>query len=205
MRINPGYFIAKLLKFLNRPALRNCSIDRTAAVGSGSNCIDVSMGKYSYMGNHNAVNTTQIGAYCSIASFCAIGGGGHEAGMVSSSPVFLDGRNALGKNFSRFTSTTKKVIIGNDVWIGEGVYIKEGVKIGDGAIIGAHSVVTKDVGPYSVVAGTPARHIRHRFDDDIIEKLEVIKWWDWPDEKVAQYAQNFNEPAQLIAALEEKA
>ena len=202
MRINPGFFIAKFLKIIDRPALRNCSIDKTASVGAGSNCIEVSMGKYSYMGSHNAVNTTEIGSYCSIASFCAIGGGGHEMTMVSSSPVFLKGRNALNKHFSDFPSITKKTFIGNDVWIGEGVYIKEGVKVGDGAVIGAHSVVTKDIEPYSIVAGAPARHIRYRFDNDIVKKLQELSWWDWPDEKVAQYAQYFNDPERFFAALE---
>lgn len=202
MKINPGYLIAKFLKYINRPALRNCTIDNTASVGSGSNCISVYMGRYSYMGNHNAVNTTEIGSFCSIASYCAIGGGGHEMSMVSSSPVFLNGRNALKKNFSKFPSASIKTIIGNDVWIGEGVYIKEGVKVGNGAVIGAHSVVTKDVEPYSIVAGAPAKHIRYRFDDDTVNKLLALNWWDWPDEKVAQYAQFFNDPVRLFNALE---
>ena len=205
MIINPGYIVAKLIKIINRPALRSCSIAKTAFVGSGSNCIGVSMGKYSYMGNFNAVNTTKIGSYCSVASYCAIGGNGHEMSMVSSSPVFLRGRNALRKNFSSFESTTKTTFIGNDVWIGEGVFIKAGVTIGDGAVIGAHSVVTKDVAPYSIVAGAPARHIRFRFDEVCVHKLLALRWWDWSDEKVNQYAQYFDDPAHLFAAVEEEA
>ena len=75
-------------------------------------------------------------------------------------------------------------IVGNDVWIGFEAIIMSGVKIGDGAIIGAKSVVTKDVKPYTVVGGNPARFIKQRFDDDIIEILLKIKWWDWSIEKI---------------------
>lgn len=76
------------------------------------------------------------------------------------------------------------MIIGNDVWIGYRATILSGVKIGDGAVVGAMAVVTKDVEPYCIVAGNPARTIGKRFDDDTIRKLLEIKWWDWPIEKI---------------------
>ena len=76
------------------------------------------------------------------------------------------------------------MIIGNDVWIGDRATILSGVRIGDGAVIGAGSVVTKDVEPYSIVAGNPARPKRTRFDEETIKKLLEIKWWDWPVEKI---------------------
>ncbi len=75
-------------------------------------------------------------------------------------------------------------VVGNDVWIGAGVTVMPGVHIGDGAIIAAHSVVTKDVAPYAIVGGNPARLIRKRFGDDLIDYLLRIKWWDWPPEKI---------------------
>jgi len=77
-------------------------------------------------------------------------------------------------------------IIGNDVWIGNSVTIMPGVKIGDGAVIGTNAVVTKDVEPYSIVAGNPAKLIRKRFDDDTINFLLELKWWDWSIEKIAE-------------------
>jgi virginiamycin A acetyltransferase len=82
--------------------------------------------------------------------------------------------------------TAKKpdVVIGNDVWIGYGATILSGVEIGDGAIIGAMAVVAKNVEPYSIVAGNPARLIRKRFDEETIRKLLEIRWWDWPAEKI---------------------
>ena len=75
-------------------------------------------------------------------------------------------------------------MIGNDVWIGYEAVVMSGVKIGDGAIIGTRAVVTKDVPPYTIVGGIPARPIRKRFDDAVIERLEALRWWDWDEEKI---------------------
>lgn len=83
--------------------------------------------------------------------------------------------------------TTKVIsLVGNDVWIGYEAVIMAGVNIGDGAIIAAHAVVTKDVAPYTIVGGVPARPIRKRFDDGVIQKLETLKWWKWPINKIRQ-------------------
>ena len=153
MKVNPGFFINKFLRLINRPALRGCQIDKTAKVGTGSNCIRVQMGRYSYMGKNNSIANTTIGSFCSIASYCAIGGGAHPVDMVSTSPVFYGGKNVLGQNFGTIIKEiNNSVTIGNDVWIGEGVFINDGITVGDGAIIGAHSVVTHDIPAYAVVA-----------------------------------------------------
>lgn len=79
------------------------------------------------------------------------------------------------------------IVIGNDVWIGYEAVILAGVRIGDGAIIGARAVVTKDVPPYTIVGGIPAKEIRKRFDADVIARLEVLKWWDWPVSRIREY------------------
>lgn len=90
---------------------------------------------------------------------------------------------------SMFDTTRNRgdIVVGNDVWIGMDATVMAGVKIGDGAIIGAKSVVTKDVAPYTIVAGNPAKLIRKRFSDDVIEALLQIKWWDWEIEKIEKY------------------
>ena len=89
----------------------------------------------------------------------------------------------------------RDIVIGNDVWIGYEAVIMSGVTIGDGAIIGTRAVVTKDVPPYAIVGGSPARVLKKRFSDDIIDKLLKIKWWNWPVEKITrnlEYIQSGN-------------
>lgn len=185
MKINPGYIISKIIRYINRPALRNCNIDKTSKIGTGSNCIGVTMGRYSYMGKNNSVTNAEIGSFCSIASYCAIGGGAHDLAAVSTSPVFQEGRNVFSVNLGHLKSElNNKVVIGSDVWIGENVFINDGITIGNGAVIGAHSVVTHDVPDYAIVAGVPAKVIRYRFSAEQIVKLNEVKWWDWSEEKI---------------------
>ena len=204
MKLNPGYFWAKLLKYLDRPALRDCAIDKTARVGAGSNCIRVTMGRYSYMGAKNAACDVTMGAFFSVASHCSIGGGAHPLDAISTSPVFHAGRNILGVNFSDAPAPKPDpVTIGSDVWIGEMAFIMPGVTIGHGAVVGAHSVVTHDVPPYAVVAGAPAKVLRYRFDDETIRTLLRLKWWERDDETLRALGGKFSDAQALIAALEE--
>lgn len=194
MRVNPGFFVAKFLKLINRAALRNCNIDKKADIGSGSNCIGTTVEKYTYMGKNCVAVNAHIGPFCSIAGYCCIGGGAHPTNLISTSPVFYEGRNAFGKNFSRIKfDEAKPVSIGADVWIGEKAFIKDGITIGTGAIIGAQSIVTHDVPPYAIVGGVPARIIRFRFDQDTIQTLLETEWWTLDEDKletVAKYLQN---------------
>ncbi len=120
----------------------------------------------------------KIGKFCSIASGVTILlGGEHRLDWVTTYP-FSRIFNKY-KKLSEDSATKGDVVIGNDVWIGMDVLVLSGVTIGDGAVVGAGSVVAKDVDPYAIVAGNPARLIRKRFDDDVIRKLLKIKWWDW--------------------------
>lgn len=194
-----GYYISKIIARAQLPSLRGCDMHKTAKVSYGSNLIAVSMGKYSYMGPRVSASNVEIGSFCSIASYSAIGGGRHPLDMVSSSPVFLRGRNIFDKNFAEHSyEEAPKTILGNDVWIGEKAFISAGVTIGNGAVVGAHSVVTKDVAPYEIVAGAPARHIRFRFSEKEIEALQELEWWNWDDAKIGRFAKYFDSPARLV-------
>jgi acetyltransferase-like isoleucine patch superfamily enzyme len=188
------YYIAKLIKFLHLPAIKNSSIHKTSRVASASHVVNTTMGKYSYIGNSCTVVDVTIGNFCSIADNVIIGGASHPMEWVSTSPVFCDGKNIMNKNFSTHNfQTTVQTNIGNDVWIGNNCLIKSGVTVDNGAVIGMGSVVTKDIGPYEVWGGTPAKIIRKRFDSDIIEKLLNSKWWNWDDKKIMQNSKHMND------------
>ena len=131
----------------------------------------------------------RIGKFCSLADGFKIEmRGDHRTNFVTTYPfrAFVDDwPNAKYLKPEEVDAESRgEVIIGNDVWTGIGVTVLSGVTIGDGAVIGAGSVVTRNVGPYAIVAGKPASLIRKRFDDETIRKLLEIKWWDWPTEKI---------------------
>jgi acetyltransferase-like isoleucine patch superfamily enzyme len=126
----------------------------------------------------------EVGAFCSIGPKVKVHGGGeHVLDRASTFPMnamFLDPqrRNRLDD------LDTGPTVIGNDVWIGMGATVLAGLGVGDGSVIGAGAVVTHDVPPYAIVAGNPARLIRHRFDADVRERLQAVRWWDWSDEQI---------------------
>ena len=129
----------------------------------------------------------KIGKFCSIADGVEIYfGGEHNSDWITTYPFSTMFDSNLNIN-SNAQKSKGDIIIGNDVWIGRGATILSGVTIGDGAVIGARSVVTKNVLPYAVVAGNPARFIRFRFTGEQIYELTLIKWWDWDYEKIAEY------------------
>lgn len=139
------------------------------------------------VGESGYVHDCKIGRFCSIASSCHIGLANHSLDKVATSPLFYDVHTLLPKPFltekilmdEKSTGDTNyKVIIGNNVWMGYNVCVKEGVTIGDGAVIGAKSLVTKDIPPYAVAVGIPAKVIKYRFTPKEIQKLLEIKWWD---------------------------
>lgn len=135
-----------------------------------------------------------IGKFCSIACGAKFifTSANHTLKSLSTYPfpIFFDEWNLDAKNITSAWDNKGDIVIGNDVWIGYEAVIMPGVKIGDGAIIGTRAVVTKDVEPYTIVGGVPARVIRKRFDDKTIVKLMKIKWWNWDKEKIAKNITN---------------
>lgn len=169
--------------------IQDSRIHKTAAISSGTKFYKSSINRYSYIGRNNFIIHTKIGKFCSIAPGCNIGGAGHPLNWVSTSSVFHKWQNILKKNFSRHEyEIYLETSIGNDVWIATNAMIKAGVKIADGAVIGMGAVITKDVGPYEIWAGNPAKIIRKRFDDETIEKLLKIQWWNKEDAHISEFA-----------------
>ena len=128
----------------------------------------------------------EIGSFCSISKGVKILlGGEHRTDWISTFPFNLLWEEA--KDIPGHPSTKGDVIIENDVWIGTDSIILSGIRIGNGSVVGARSVVTKDVPPYAIVAGNPAKVIRYRFEERVIEELLKIRWWEWEDEKIARF------------------
>lgn len=164
-----------------------------------------SIGRYSYIGKRSSVSA-EIGRYCSIAGAVNIISGTHPVkNWVSTHPAFYSPACECGKSYVNsllFEENTPRTVIGNDVWIGAGAVILGGIKIGDGAIIAAGAVVTKDVEPYAIAGGVPAKLIRYRFEEAEIEKLLEIRWWDKPEEWIAAHAAEFSDIKRFLEQCE---
>lgn len=187
------YLLSKLIKKSNLPAIRNSFIHTQSKICSGSHVVNTNIDKYTYVGNFCTIIETDIGKFSSIADNCTIGGASHPIEWVSTSPVFHEGRNILRKNFSTHEfKTSQTTIIGNDVWVGNNCLIKSGISIADGAVIGMGSVVTKNVGPYEIWAGNPARLIKKRFSENVINELIKSKWWELTDNELKELAPYIN-------------
>jgi virginiamycin A acetyltransferase len=150
---------------------KGVKLAKDVSIGNG-----VSIGDYTYINNFSTISSANIGSYCSIGAFCIIGPDSHPIDWISTSPNFY--RNFCSNKESGYVELKKAPIIGNDVWIGARVIIMRGIVIGDGSILAAGSVITKDVLPYSIVGGVPAKHLRFRFEKEVINKLLERDIWE---------------------------
>jgi virginiamycin A acetyltransferase len=145
---------------------------------------------------HYPVNNDRliIGRFCSVACGARFifTSANHTLRSLSTYPfpIFFEEWGLDKKQVASAWDNKGDIVIGNDVWIGYEAVILSGVHVGDGAIIGTRAVVTKDVPPYAVVGGIPAKEIKKRYDDDTIRKLQQIKWWDWPFDKIQRFLPN---------------
>ena len=153
------------------------------------------VGKHTFGAEYMSVKQWKHSTSLSIGSFCSIAdnitvflGGNHRIDWVSTYPFpefHEEWRNSEG--IKNYQATKGNVVVKNDVWIGSGASILSGVTIGNGAVVAANSVVTKDIAPYEVVGGNPAKHMKYRFSQHQIRELLKIAWWEWEDAKIADH------------------
>lgn len=168
--------------------LKSCRLGRYAAVGERVVLREVTVGDFSYFERHAEAIYTTIGKFCSIAANTRLNALEHPIERVTGHKLTYRPNEyfrylGVDKAF-RARRQAKRVTIGHDVWIGHGAVIMPGVSVGNGAVVGANAVVTGDVGPYEIVAGSPAKPLRLRFAPEIIARLERLNWWDWPVERL---------------------
>ena len=183
-------YILGLLKNLFNPAVSlfvkiddKSIVSHKAKVYGKTQVTSSTIGDYSYVGGNSRVIYADIGKFCSISGSVRLGMGTHTLDKLSTSPIFTEKHNSTGHQWTNVQTDNpfRRVSVGNDVWIGTGVMVMGGVTIGNGAVIGAGAIVTKDVPPYAVVAGVPAKVIRYRFTEEQIKVLLKLAWWNLPD------------------------
>lgn len=162
----------------NDTNIARCVLGGGVAVNRRSYVNDSQIGDFSYVGINATIGFSKVGKFCSIAHNVYIGGFDHEYTKVTTMPMFRFKQMVAGER--PIPAYKEFCHVGNDVWIAAGAQILHKASVGDGAIIGAGAVVTKDVPPYAIVAGVPARIIKYRFTPEVIDRLLKIRWWDWP-------------------------
>lgn len=173
-------------------------IEHPIQVGPRAEIHSGKVGRYLFVNIDTVIyGGVDIGRFCTFARHCQIGGDEHPMHYLSTSYFRISRDWFVNDPISRSADQLKhrpfhkksrggNNTIGNDVWVGAGAIVLRGVNIGDGAVVGAGSIVTKDVPPYAIVAGNPARVVRMRFGDETIVALLELKWWDLPVEKIVQ-------------------
>ncbi len=180
-----------------------CHFEGHNVLCSGVGVADVRLGRHTYVAYDSILQHATVGRYCSIGPECRAGLGRHPlVNVVSTHPAFFAAANvSMYESFVARTTfeQTRPVTIGHDVWIGARATLLDGVTVGDGAVVAAGAVVTKDVPPYAIAAGVPARVVRYRADPDQIDRLLRLRWWDRDDDWVRRNAHRFGDLAAFLA------
>lgn len=168
--------------------LRNVKLDGYNFIQRGADLLRSEVGKYTLIEKYTSIHDATIGAFCEISWNVSIGGDNHNYKLPSIHHFYWQRQFGFGEDLTESGKVFMDKIkdeeceIGNEVWIGCNAVINRNVKVGDGAIIASGAVVTKDVPPYAIVGGVPAKIIKYRFPEEIIKRLLKIKWWSWPYE-----------------------
>lgn len=171
--------ISKLARLLPGAKVLNSVLSDYSSVGHDAEVINTELGAYSYVSAGARVANCKIGPFCSIGNKVFIAPGIHPSGLISTHPIFYSSAGQCGTVWLTEPTFNEnlRATVGADVWIGLNAIVLDGVNVGVGAIIGAGAVVTKDVPPYAVVLGVPAKIVKYRFEASIIERLILSKWW----------------------------
>lgn len=197
------YFLSKAIKKSRLSAISSSTVHPTSKIESGTSFISSNLSRHSFCGYDCDINNADIGNFVSIANGVVLGGGRHPMEWVGMSPVFYEGRDSVKAKFSTHKrQSTKRVVIGHDVWIGRSAIVLPGVEIGIGAVVGAGAVVTKSVPPYAIVAGNPARLIRYRFNESTIQRLLNTRWWELSENRLHDLGPYFNDVEKFLEIIE---
>lgn len=192
-----NFFSLKKIRYKNVSFLsfwdKKSTFDKTSEIRRFSKLKKTRIGRYSRVNPGCQLSNTIVGNFTAIGRNSSIGLGQHPLNYVSTQNIFYKKNNMNNAWVRTINFPTKNIIIGNDVWIGVETIIMDGVKIGDGAVVGARAVVTKDVPPYAIVVGQPAKITRYRFNQDVIQRLEEIKWWNFTDDEISRNIDFFRE------------
>jgi phosphonate metabolism protein (transferase hexapeptide repeat family) len=175
--------------------VRDCRLGAYTEVGERTSLLEVVLDDYSYVVNDSEVAYTTFGKFCSVAAMTRINPGNHPMQRASQShftyraSTYFAGEADEAEFFA--WRRAHKVTIGHDVWIGHGAIVLPGRGVGTGAVVAAGAVVTKDVAPYTIVAGNPARLVRRRFSEPVAARLERLAWWDWSHERLRSALPDF--------------
>jgi len=175
--------------------LKDCTLGHYTEVGARTKLLEVQMSDYSYVVNDSDIAYATIGKFCSIAAMTRINPGNHPMQRASQShftyraSAYFPGEPDEADFFA--WRRAHRVTIGHDVWIGHGAIVLPGRTIGDGAVVAAGAIVTRNVAPYSIVGGNPARPIHPRFPANIAARMQALAWWNWPHETLREALTDF--------------
>ncbi len=182
------------IRVASRVSLRNVACESYVNIAHDAELLNVKLGRRTSIGRYTKIRSAILGSYCSISWDVTIGAVAHPMDRPSSHAFTYRSQFGVVEQDESLENEDMVVSIGNDVWIGCGAIVMPGVTIGDGAVVGAGAVVTKDVGSYSIVSGIPAKFMRYRFDRELIDQLESLRWWDWDDEVLKARISFFKSP-----------
>ena len=176
-------------------SMRDARIGRCCEILADTSLDRVDLGDYSYLGQRCMVGDATIGKFCAIAAEVRIGAPNHPMDRPSMHrftycPEYYSADAVRDHSFFD-RRKEDRVVVGNDVWIGHGVIVLPGVTIGDGAVLAAGAVVAKNVAPYTIVVGVPAKLLRERFSREVAARLAAVAWWDWPFDTIMERLADF--------------